>query len=146
LRQHAIEASIIAETLQPQHATIFQERLPKELAKAGVTDMAGANRYLKQRYRRAHNSEFAVRAAEPDKPINPYDGSTMSVKCLVLDALDGGVLPMEGSGGHVLIRRGVWLGGGSFGTVCSDPGLSSLWAMSHQCPAKIDKRQFHGSV
>ena len=40
-------------------------RLPKELAKAGVTDMAGANRHLGKRYRRAHNTEFAVRAAEP---------------------------------------------------------------------------------
>jgi len=32
-----------------------QERLPKELAKAGITDMAGANRYLDQHYRHAQN-------------------------------------------------------------------------------------------
>ena len=32
-----------------------QARLPKELVKAGVTDMVGANRYLEKHYRRAHN-------------------------------------------------------------------------------------------
>jgi len=52
-----------------------QERLPKELAKAGVTDMAGANRYLETRYRRAHNSEFAVRAAEPASAFVEFIGT-----------------------------------------------------------------------
>ena len=52
-----------------------QERLPKELAKAGITDMAGANRYLQKRYRRAHNSEFAVRAAESASAFVEFIGT-----------------------------------------------------------------------
>jgi hypothetical protein len=54
-----------------------QERLPKELAKAGITDMAGANRYLQTHYRRAHNSEFAVRAAEPASAFVQFIGTNL---------------------------------------------------------------------
>ena len=54
-----------------------QERLPKELAKAGVTDMAGANRYLDKRYRRAHNSEFGVRAAETASAFVKFIGANL---------------------------------------------------------------------
>jgi hypothetical protein len=54
-----------------------QARLPKELAKAGITDMAAANRYLNQRYRRAHNREFAVRAAEPSSAFVPFIGGNL---------------------------------------------------------------------
>ena len=52
-----------------------QERLPKELAKACITDMAGANRYLEQHYRGTHNSEFAVRAAEPASAFVEFIGT-----------------------------------------------------------------------
>ena len=52
-----------------------QERLPKELAKAGITDMAGANRYLDKRYRRTHNSEFGVRAAESGSAFVAFIGA-----------------------------------------------------------------------
>jgi hypothetical protein len=54
-----------------------QARLPKELAKAGITDMAGANRYLNQRYRRAHNGEFSVRAAEPASAFVEFIGANL---------------------------------------------------------------------
>jgi hypothetical protein len=37
-----------------------QGRLPQELARAGITDMASANRYLEQVYRPDHNREFCV--------------------------------------------------------------------------------------
>lgn len=37
-----------------------QGRLPQELARAGITTMAGANRYLEQVYRQGHNREFGV--------------------------------------------------------------------------------------
>ena len=36
-----------------------QGRLPQELARAGITDMDSANRYLEAHYRPAHNREFA---------------------------------------------------------------------------------------
>lgn len=35
-----------------------QERLPKELAAAGITTMAEANRYLREKYLPAYNAEF----------------------------------------------------------------------------------------
>ena len=54
-----------------------QERLPKELAKAGITDMAGANRYLDKHYRHAHNREFAVRAAEPSSAFVAFIGANL---------------------------------------------------------------------
>ena len=54
-----------------------QERLPRELAKAGVTDMAGANRYLDKRYRRAHNSEFGVHAAETASAFVEFIGANL---------------------------------------------------------------------
>ena len=41
-----------------------QERLPRELALAGITDMAGANRYLHEVYRPAFNAEFMQPAME----------------------------------------------------------------------------------
>ena len=43
----------------------------------GVTDMAGANRYLEKRYRRAHNTEFAVRAAEPASAFVEFIGANL---------------------------------------------------------------------
>lgn len=51
-----------------------QERLPKELALAGITDMAAANRYLEQTYRIAFNREFAQPAREPSSAFVPYIG------------------------------------------------------------------------
>jgi transposase len=42
----------------------LQSRLPRELADAGITDVAAANRYLAEVYIPAHNRRFAVEAAE----------------------------------------------------------------------------------
>ena len=42
----------------------LQSRLPKELADAGITGVAAANRYLAEVYIPAHNRRFAVEAAE----------------------------------------------------------------------------------
>ena len=41
-----------------------QGRLPKELAKEGITDIASANKYLKEVYLPACNNEFKVKAME----------------------------------------------------------------------------------
>ena len=54
-----------------------QARLPRELAKAGITDMAGANRYLEAHYRPRHNREFGVRAAEPASAFVPFIGTNL---------------------------------------------------------------------
>lgn len=42
----------------------LQDRLPKELALAGIVTLAAANRFLKEVYLPAHNARFAVRAEQ----------------------------------------------------------------------------------
>ena len=49
-------------------------RLPQELALAGITDMARANRYLAEIYRPAFNAEFAQPAAESGTAFVPWIG------------------------------------------------------------------------
>jgi len=51
-----------------------QDRLVKELALAGITDMAAANRYLEEVYRPAFNAEFAVPAMEKGTGFVPLLG------------------------------------------------------------------------
>jgi transposase len=43
----------------------LQDRLPKELALAGIATVAAANRFIAELYLPAHNARFAVAAAEP---------------------------------------------------------------------------------
>lgn len=54
-----------------------QERLPRELALAGITDRAAANRYLEQVYMPRHNAEFAVPAAEPGTAYVAFIGGAL---------------------------------------------------------------------
>lgn len=49
-----------------------QGRLPQELARAGITDMSGANLYLEQVYRAAHNREFAVASTLEGSAYVPF--------------------------------------------------------------------------
>ena len=49
-----------------------QGRLPQELARAGITTMAGANRYLEQVYRPGHNREFCVPSTLPGSAWVPF--------------------------------------------------------------------------
>ena len=59
-----------------------QGRLPQELARAGITDMAAANRYLEQVYRSAHNREFAVPSALPGTAFVPFiSGNLPDILC-----------------------------------------------------------------
>lgn len=51
-----------------------QKRLPRELARAGITTIDEANRYLEEVYRPRYNAEFAVPAAEPGTAFVPYIG------------------------------------------------------------------------
>lgn len=52
----------------------LQDRLPKELARAGITDMAAANQYLVTQFLPAYNSRFAVPAAEAGTAFVPWVG------------------------------------------------------------------------
>lgn len=51
-----------------------QDRLPKELAAAGIADMASANRYIAEVYLPAFNAEFAVPAREAGSAFVPWVG------------------------------------------------------------------------
>jgi len=54
-----------------------QDRLPKELVLAGITERAAANRYLQGIYMPAHNAEFAVPAAQPGTAYVPFIGGAL---------------------------------------------------------------------
>ena len=54
-----------------------QERLPKELALAGVTTMEEANRYLSEIYLPAFNTEFSHRAPEEGSAFVPWSGESL---------------------------------------------------------------------
>jgi transposase len=59
-----------------------QGRLPQELARAGITTMTGANRYLEQTYRQGHNREFCVASTLPGTAYVPFiSGSLPDILC-----------------------------------------------------------------
>jgi hypothetical protein len=59
-----------------------QGRLPQELARAGITDMDSANRYLEQIYRPGHNREFCVASTLPGTAYVPFlSGSLPDILC-----------------------------------------------------------------
>ena len=59
-----------------------QGRLPQELARAGILDMASANQYLEQVYRLAHNREFCVASTLPGTAYVPFiSGSLPDILC-----------------------------------------------------------------
>jgi hypothetical protein len=52
----------------------LQDRLPKELALAGITTVAAANVYLRETYLAAYNARFAVAAEQPGSAFVPVLG------------------------------------------------------------------------
>jgi transposase len=54
-----------------------QGRLPQELARAGITDMASANRYLERVYRNSHNREFCVPSTLAGTAFVPFIGASL---------------------------------------------------------------------
>jgi len=59
-----------------------QERLPKELAAEGITDMDAANTYLKDKYMPAFNEEFTARPALETKAfVQWFGGSLDDILC-----------------------------------------------------------------
>ena len=54
-----------------------QGRLPKELVLAGITDMAAANRYLRETYMPAFNREFAQPPQEEGTAFVPFAGGNL---------------------------------------------------------------------
>lgn len=59
-----------------------QGRLPQELARAGITTMEAANRYLELVYRDGHNREFCVASTLPGTAYVPFiSGSLPDILC-----------------------------------------------------------------
>lgn len=56
----------------------LQDRLPKELALAGITAMAAANQYLAQQFLPAYNRRFAVSAPEAGTAFVPWVGTPLA--------------------------------------------------------------------
>jgi len=56
-------------------------RLPQELAKASITNMADANRYLEQVYLPQFNAEFMVPASAEGTAFIPYIGNNLPTCC-----------------------------------------------------------------
>jgi len=56
----------------------LQDRLPKELALAGITDMVAANRYLGKQFLPAYNQRFAVPASEAGTAFIPWSGANLA--------------------------------------------------------------------
>jgi transposase len=56
----------------------LQDRLPKELALAEITDMTAANAFLRDQFVPAYNQRFAVPAAEPGTAFIPWVGSSLA--------------------------------------------------------------------
>src|SRR5947207_3450980 len=55
----------------------LQDRLPKELKRAGITEVAAANRYIRARYLPAHNARFARPAALPESAFVAADAAIL---------------------------------------------------------------------
>ncbi|MBX3306666.1 MAG: ISNCY family transposase [Nitrospira sp.] len=64
----------------------LQNRLPKELAVAGITDMAAANAWLRTQFVPAYNQRFAVPATEPGTAFVPWVGANLADVLCVQEA------------------------------------------------------------
>jgi hypothetical protein len=58
----------------------LQQRLPKELAFAGITSMDDANRFLKELYLPQHNQRFGVKPAQEDSALVAWLDSGMNLQ------------------------------------------------------------------
>ncbi len=60
----------------------LQKRLPQELRLAGITDMAQANRFLKELYLPGHNARFAVPPEAEGTAFVPFAGALDDILCV----------------------------------------------------------------
>ena len=67
----------------------LQKRLPQELRLAGITDMAEANRFLKELYLPLHNARFAVPAEGQGSAFVPFAGALDDILCVHADRVVG---------------------------------------------------------
>ncbi len=67
----------------------LQKRLPQELELAGITDMAAANRFLKEDFLPAHNARFARPAEDTGSAFVPFAGNLADILCVQEDRVVG---------------------------------------------------------
>ena len=67
----------------------WQKRLPQELRLAGITDMAEANRFLKEVYLPLHNARFATPAEDQGSAFVPSAGALDDILCVHADRVVG---------------------------------------------------------
>ena len=60
----------------------LQKRLSQELRLAGITDMAGANRFLKELFLPQHNARFATPAEDQGTAFVPFTGALDDILCI----------------------------------------------------------------
>ena len=60
----------------------LQKRLPQELRLAGITEMAEANRFLKEVYLPQHNARFATPAEDEGSAFVPVAGALDDILCI----------------------------------------------------------------
>ena len=68
----------------------LQKRLPQELRLAGITDMAGANRFLKEVFLPQHNARFATPAEDQGTAFVPFTGALNDILCAQEDRVVAG--------------------------------------------------------
>lgn len=76
--RHIVASSPEARGRSERMFGTLQDRLVKELADAGITTVAAANRFLQEVYLPAHNRRFAVAAAEPGSALVPWAGGDLA--------------------------------------------------------------------
>ena len=67
----------------------LQKRLPQELRLAGITEMAEANRFLKEVYLPQHNARFKVTPEAEGSAFVPFAGALDDILCVHADRVVG---------------------------------------------------------
>jgi len=85
--RHPPHRGLFARGARPFRARLppLQDRLPKELALAGITTVAAANRWLAESDCPAHNVAFAVTPARPAAPLHDRTGRVREILCIQED-------------------------------------------------------------
>lgn len=82
----------------------LQDRLPKELALAGITDMAAANQFLRDQFLPAYNRRFAVPATDPGTAFVPWVGASLAdILCVQEDRVVANDNTVRYQGRHLQI-------------------------------------------
>src|ERR1700689_4243125 len=77
-RASILTAAAIISTRRRRMVGTLQDRLIKELAKAGITEVAAANKWIREVYLPAHNARFAKPAAMPESAFVKADAAVLA--------------------------------------------------------------------